>query len=190
MNRDSFTGLVSLSLMVLLLFMPTVIGNDVEVNLDAPDPNITSVWNNQTNDSSTSLNIKPDNTIEFGVKSDQEIGTWYWTNADNVDSTNTTSNATKNFGSSGGTVEVYGENINGTTNTITWSINVEEDEEDEEDGGAPGNGGEIEPTPTTVKPTPMPPSAKFPWIWVVAILGIGAAVITVFVFVRRREDEE
>lgn len=176
-SREKSQILLVLSAILLLavLITPTL-GNDVVVNLDSPDPNITSVWNDQTKDSSTSINIKPDTTVEFGVKADQNIDTWHWTNVDSVNSTNTSSNATKYFGSSGGKVEVYGENINGSTNTITWSVTVEEE------GGAPGGGGGAPPTQEPVMPitTPAPPIIPSWKIWASIILGaslIGAAAI-------------
>jgi hypothetical protein len=107
---------------ITLAILITSVKADVQVILNSPDPSITSWWNNATNDSSTSITVDPGTTVEFGVIADQSVS-WYWSGVDSYTDTSTTSNATKTFTSSGTyTVSVYGSNINGTTQTVTWSV--------------------------------------------------------------------
>lgn len=155
-----------LIIIILLLSVSSVIAGTVTVNLDAPDPIITSVWNNVTEDSSTSFSIYEDNGTEFKVEANQTIDAWYWSGIDSYagDATNK-STATKYFDSDGDyTVSVYGENENGTTSTISWSVSVS------------AVGAKVTPTPTPtpteeeVGPAPMKPMPPIPLYVLVMIL--------------------
>lgn len=116
-------------LIILLLMIGIAEADDVSTEINYPDPHIASVWNNVSG-SSTNIEMSNVGTIEFGVEANQSIDTWHWSGVDNYTNTSTTSNATKTFSSNGTySVSVYGENNNGSTQTVTWSVEVGEEEE-------------------------------------------------------------
>lgn len=89
-------------------------------------PKIVSWYNNKTEDNSTTIYINQSENIYFNVTANQTIDTWTWFK-DDVDIGNNFDNVTINWiFISTKTLKVIGNNTNGTTNTITWTIKVSE----------------------------------------------------------------
>lgn len=82
-------------------------------------------WNNSKFlDNRTSLTINVTESVNYSVIADQSITTWNWLK-DGESQTNNYSYFNVNFSTTGGhTIAVSGTNSNGTSNTITWNINV------------------------------------------------------------------
>lgn len=93
-----------------------------------PAPVITSWSNDNTSDNSLILTIPKDTTVTFNVTANQIINSWSWTTATQINGSGSTdSYAFKTFTSAGiQTVQVYGTNANGSTQEITWTVNVGE----------------------------------------------------------------
>jgi hypothetical protein len=89
-------------------------------------PSIMTWSNNYTHNANTSFLIPMNTSAEFNVSSNQTLITWYWTYATLINGSNSSSSyAEKNFSTVGThQVSVYGTNLNGTTQTINWSVNV------------------------------------------------------------------
>jgi hypothetical protein len=91
-----------------------------------PAPIIASWSNDNTSDDSLVLNVDTGTTIIFNVTADQIISMWSWTSATQINGSGSTdSYAFKTFSNAGiQTVQVYGTNANGSTQEITWMVNV------------------------------------------------------------------
>ena len=84
-------------------------------------PVINSWGNNFTNNDSLSFSVEENTNILFNFTANQSLESYTWAGATNL----TGSTADHNFSSHGiKQVSVYGTNLNGSTQTITWSINV------------------------------------------------------------------
>jgi len=88
-------------------------------------PEIIDWSNDATNDSSLYPHVVFDGYVNFSVTSDEVIVTWAWL-VDGVDQSNNEAFLNKSFGSSGhSNVTVYGTNLNGVTNLVTWGVFTE-----------------------------------------------------------------
>lgn len=115
----------------ILLLMNAKIVNAIDqysiiynIPIGANMPNITSWNNNKTNDNGLIISINVGDIVKFNVVADQPIDSWQWYKDGIIQNNNY-----DNFGTSWNTpgnkiVSVNGSNINGTTNTIVWTINV------------------------------------------------------------------
>lgn len=86
-------------------------------------PKITNWYNNHTNDNSTFIHINNSTCIYFNVTTDQSIDNFYWYKNDNFlyhnyDNITVCWNNTEETG----ILKVWGENSNGTTNTVVWYV--------------------------------------------------------------------
>jgi len=86
-------------------------------------PKITNWYNNHTNDNSTFIHINNSTCIYFNVTTDQPIDNFYWYKNDNFiyhnyDNITVCWNNTEETG----ILKVWGENSNGTTNTVVWYV--------------------------------------------------------------------
>ena len=107
----------------------TISGSDVinaNITMEARKdlPIITDWYNNITNDSQSIIYINTTTCIYFNVTVTQEIDTFYWYKTENLLSNETYDNITTcwNDTSETGVFKVYGENANGTTNTVVWYV--------------------------------------------------------------------
>ena len=86
-------------------------------------PEITDWYNNHTNDNSTFIHIYNATCIYFNVTTNQPIDNFYWYKNDNFiyhnyDNITVCWNNTEETG----ILKVWGENSNGTTNTVVWYV--------------------------------------------------------------------
>ncbi len=89
-------------------------------------PAIISWINNKTNDSSQSLTINTSENVKFNATANQTITTWNWFK-DGINQNNNLDNLIASWPTAGTkTVKVNATNSNGTSNTITWTVTVNE----------------------------------------------------------------
>ena len=89
-------------------------------------PELISWGNNKTNDVSSNLKINVFETVQFNATANQTIQTWNWFMND-INQNNNIHNLSIQFDSTGTyTVKVNATNLNGTSNTCTWNIEVNE----------------------------------------------------------------
>ena len=91
-------------------------------------PEITSWYNNKTNNTALDIIINTNETIKFNVTANQSIDTWNWS-IDNID---VQDNNYDNFSTSWDTPGIRNVSVNATnsngSDTITWNITVLEEE--------------------------------------------------------------
>jgi hypothetical protein len=88
-------------------------------------PIITSWKNNNTNNKSLNISVEIYKTVEFNFTANQTLTSCNWNGATQINCSVLDSYAQKNFTLAGiQTVQAYGISTNGTTQTITWTINV------------------------------------------------------------------
>ncbi|MDF1557889.1 MAG: hypothetical protein P1P80_06910 [ANME-2 cluster archaeon] len=86
-------------------------------------PDITSWYNNKTNNAALNILIKTNETIKFNLTANQGIDTWKWS-IDNVDQHNNYDNFSISWTTAGiRNVSVNATNSNGS-DTITWKVTV------------------------------------------------------------------
>jgi len=91
-----------------------------------PSPELISWGNSKTNDASSNLKINVFETVQFNATANQTIQTWNWF-VDDLNQNNNIHNFSIQFESTGTyTVKVNATNLNGTSNTCTWNIEVNE----------------------------------------------------------------
>lgn len=90
-------------------------------NITQPTPDITSWSNNKTNNDTLSLSVISANNVKFNATANQTIATWRWYK-DNVLQSNNYDNYTTKFLDGSHTLIVNASNVNGATNSITWTI--------------------------------------------------------------------
>lgn len=117
-----------LGLMVLFVWVVSANVDQYAINYYIPGgqigPNITSWGNSKTNDNNINININVGEVIKFNIVADQSIGTWRWYK-DGIIQTNNYNNFTTSWSTTGSKIiSVNGTNINGTTNTVIWTITV------------------------------------------------------------------
>ena len=96
--------------------------NDTATTQDADPAGITG-WNNVT-DALTSIIVNESESVYFNATPDQTISTWRWYN-NGTDQSNDFDNYTTSWSVNGtNTVTVNATNGNGTSNTVTWTITV------------------------------------------------------------------
>jgi len=91
-----------------------------------PPPTINYIDNNYTNNQSQSFSAINNTNISFNIGSDQIIDNWYWSNSSIISGNGTTNSSAAHLFNTVGvyTISVNGTNVNGTTQTITWTINI------------------------------------------------------------------
>ncbi len=93
-------------------------------NVQAPLPEIISWGNNVTNDNSLNIIIIQSKTVIFNATANQAIDTWNWF-LDDVNQNNNVDHFVGSFASTGTyKLKVNATNNNGSSNTITWDVNV------------------------------------------------------------------
>ncbi len=104
-----------------------------EQETDISGPEITSWYNNKTNDDELEIILNKSETIKFNVTVNQSIDTWNWS-IDNVVQNNNFDNFTTSWDTIGiRNVSVNATNSNGS-DVITWKVTVQEEEPDTENG--------------------------------------------------------
>ena len=89
---------------------------------------ITVWYNNYTSDNSTNFTIlyTDNRTVFFNVSANQIIDYWVWYVDDALYQNSSSNNITKTWDEGGNkTISVYGVNVNGKTNTLTWNVEIE-----------------------------------------------------------------
>lgn len=103
-----------------------LINQNITLASSVVPPEIISWYNDKTCDNKTNVSINKSEYVFFNVTANQTIDTWFWFK-DDIDINHNFSNKSFMWTTNGTkTVKVYGTNINGTTNTITWTIMVGE----------------------------------------------------------------
>jgi len=101
---------------------------NITVN-DLYHPDIVDWWNNYTSNNLTHFTIAAEDnrTVFFNVTSNQSDMTWYWYKDGDLMQSGASDNytATWDVGGIDKTIEVYGANPNGQTQTLTWTIYIE-----------------------------------------------------------------
>jgi PKD repeat protein len=91
-----------------------------------PDPEIISRGNNKTGDASPSITVNQSETVRFNATADQIITEWEW-NVDDDEQDNNFDNLSYRFDTIGiHEVKVEARNDNGTSDEITWTIDVKD----------------------------------------------------------------
>ncbi|HWR26503.1 MAG TPA: PKD domain-containing protein [candidate division Zixibacteria bacterium] len=86
-------------------------------------PRITP-WNNKTNNDATTIAVNISEVIRFNATSNQTINTWNWSR-DEVNQINNNDYFIASWNGAGTkTIKVNATNVNGTSNTITWTVTV------------------------------------------------------------------
>ena len=94
-----------------------------EEETESVNPEITSWYNNKTNDAELNIIINTNETIKFNVTANQSIDTWNWTK-DGVEQNNDYDNFTTYWEDPGiKNVSINATNSNGS-DTITWKVTV------------------------------------------------------------------
>lgn len=101
-----------------------VVSDPVTVTL-LPPPTLTP-WNNITKDALTEVTINESECVYFNATADQPIDTWSWF-VDGVNQTHDFDEFTRCWAVGGEySVAVNATNANGTSDTITWTVTVED----------------------------------------------------------------
>ncbi|MCD4816115.1 MAG: hypothetical protein K8R06_06915 [Methanosarcinales archaeon] len=112
---------------VLLLFIAMLI-----IPVSASDPEISTWYNDRTNNGTLDLTVNVSETVKFNVTANQSIDTWNWTD-DGVEQIHNYDNFSISWNSTGvKTLSVNATNNTNTSNTIIWNITVKKGDEDEE----------------------------------------------------------
>jgi hypothetical protein len=86
-------------------------------------PRITP-WNNKTNNDATILAVNTSEVVRFNATTNQTINTWNWSR-DDVNQINNNDYFIASWTGAGiKTIKVNATNVNGTSNTITWTVTV------------------------------------------------------------------
>ena len=107
----------------------TVDGSDltnqnITLSITVLPPEIISQYNDKTEDNSTTIYINKSEYVYFNVTANQTIDTWSWFK-DGADLNNNFDNVTLTWITNGTkTLKVLGNNANGTTNVVTWTVKV------------------------------------------------------------------
>jgi PGF-CTERM protein len=97
---------------------------DTSASFTVAPPAITSWGNNKTDNNSTTITVNESESVGFNATADQTIDTWHWCN-NGTDQLSNFDNYTASWSVNGtNTVSVNATNANGTTNTKTWTITV------------------------------------------------------------------
>ena len=87
-------------------------------------PNLTSWSNNKTHNNNLNLTVNAGEAINFNATADRMVTTWNWFK-DDVNQNNNFNNFTTSWSTAGTkTIKVTASNNNGTSNIVTWTINV------------------------------------------------------------------
>jgi parallel beta-helix repeat protein len=90
-----------------------------------PTPGIISWYNSKTKNKATSLTITTSESVYFNATANQTITNWHWYKDGDYQNWNY-DNITLSWSTPGSkTVAVRATNANGTSGTVTWSINVQ-----------------------------------------------------------------
>ncbi len=91
-----------------------------------PDPVIISWGNSKTGDATLNITVNRSETVRFNATADQIITEWEW-EVDNDEQDNNFDNLSYRFDTVGNyEVEVEAKNDNGTSDEITWTIDVKD----------------------------------------------------------------
>ena len=107
----------------------TVDGSDltnqnITLSITVLPPEIISQYNDKTEDNSTTIYINKSEYVYFNVTANQIIDTWSWFK-DDADLNNNFNNVTLTWITNGTkTLKVLGNNVNGTTNVVMWTVKV------------------------------------------------------------------
>jgi len=96
----------------------------VTVAVPNPPPSLISWGNNLTNDQTLDLTVNANNTVTFNATADQAITSWNWLIND-IDQNINSDTFTTSFSSGTHTIKVNASNLNGTSNTIPWTVTVQ-----------------------------------------------------------------
>jgi len=89
-----------------------------------PEPSITDWSNDKTNDNSSAITVNESESIRFDATANQTIDTWNWCK-DGVDQSCNFDNYTASWSVNRTySVSVNATNVNGTSDTIAWTITV------------------------------------------------------------------
>ncbi len=105
----------------------------LEEETEFANPEITSWYNNKTNNDAKDLTVNVSETVKFNVTANQSIDMWNWTK-DGVEQDNNYDNFSTSWDSDGKyNISVNAtNNTNGTSDTITWTVTVQEEEAKDE----------------------------------------------------------
>ncbi|HUV84000.1 MAG TPA: hypothetical protein VMW53_13145, partial [archaeon] len=107
---------------ILLLFTAMLV-----LPVSASSPEITSWYNNKTDNNDLNITINTSETIKFNAVANQSIDTWNW-------SIDVEDNNYDNFTTSWDTTGIRNVSVNATnsngSDTITWKVTVQEQETD------------------------------------------------------------
>ncbi len=101
-----------------------IVNGTLQAPITNGTPNITSWGNDNTSNATLTLTVPKNTNITFNATSNQTLTGCTWIGATQINCTASTY-AYKNFTSTGvQTVSITGSNVNGSTQTITWTITV------------------------------------------------------------------
>jgi peptidoglycan/xylan/chitin deacetylase (PgdA/CDA1 family) len=122
-NKDNFTTDNDGNLPVFRINFTTS-SKTIKVLLSSIPPNIILWSNNKTINDNLTLTINTSEFVKFNATANQTVTSWNWFK-DGVNQNYNNDNFTTSWNNAGlRTIQLYSHNSNGTSNTITWAVNV------------------------------------------------------------------
>jgi len=121
-SNDGFETTISIDSYGVLYF--TTWGN-ILFALSMGNPSLSDIYNTETNDNSTNIIVYMDNDITFSIVSNQTIDTYSWFKNGIAISGNNQNSFKTSFDIGIHNISVYGNNLDGNTNTILWNITTD-----------------------------------------------------------------
>ncbi|MCZ7382389.1 MAG: hypothetical protein O8C64_12570 [Candidatus Methanoperedens sp.] len=128
-NSDNFTTSFSSGTHTITVNAANINGTSntipwtVTVTVPNSPPSLSSWGNNLTNDQTLNLIVNANVSVNFNATATQSITSWNWL-INGIDQNINSDSFTTSFSYGSNTITVSAANINGTSNTIPWTVTV------------------------------------------------------------------